>query len=297
MVLSPHLRRFAQAIGETVRWDDLQRKDWKSQTDVVRAVVATAALGAMDGGRVELIDIRIDQHLTHAAVSSGDPKGYFNKRWHGRMMPWATDIQRVLVYDAKTTRAMGGRGTGASRLHVHGAFFIPNGRSVASFKRELEKVFGAPGAMGRRQMHSTKPDHKRHASHNGAQGRGAVGKMLYALNHAGATYASLKLNEGGKRSRRAPQSRSNCNRQSKRLAKGVGSNFTSKVTMIDNKTKRLSRNMFLDWIAHERLKHGSPKRTARRTSKASSAGTPRPAPQHVIPKRRGSKRAGASPRS
>lgn len=297
MISSAQLGRFSHAIRETVEWDDLQRKDWKSQTDAVRVAASAATLAAMDGGQVVLIDIRIDLHLAHAAVTSGNPKGYFSKRWHDRMAPWAANVSRVMVYDAVTTRGMGGRGVGAARLHVHGAFFIPSGRSVAAFRRELEKVFGKPGKLGRRQMHVGKPDHQRHFTFNGARGRGAIGKMLYAISHAGATYRSLGLNDDGKRSRCAPKSRGGCNKQSKRLAKGTGSNFAGKVVLIDHKTKRLSKELFENWITQERRKRGSPKQTARRPMKASSAGVPQPASRHAAPRQHGSKRAGAPPRS
>jgi hypothetical protein len=106
--------------------------------------------------------------------------------------------------------------------------------------------------MGRRQFHASSPDWTQHHSHNGACAVGPLGKLLYAIQHAGAMYNSLHLNEDGKRSRKAPRVRSQCNRKAAPVAQGIPSNFTAEVVFADTASKRAGKGAFEAWVKAER---------------------------------------------
>ncbi len=105
--------------------------------------------------------------------------------------------------------------------------------------------------MGQRQFHFTMPRWDQHYTHNDIQVFGPVGKMAYAMAHAGTTYHNLDLNEG-KRSRSAPASRRACNRKASGLARGIPSNFNAEIVFCDNASKRAGKVAFEMWVKSER---------------------------------------------
>ena len=73
---------------------------------------------------------------------------------------------------------------------------------------------------------------------------------MYAIAHAGATYRSLDLNDG-KRSRRCPLVRGQCNREASRLARGIPSNFLAEVVFCNHTSKRAGKEAFEAWVKAE----------------------------------------------
>lgn len=62
----------------------------------------------------------------------------------------------------------------------------------------------------------------------------------------------LKLNDDGKRSRKAPIERLRCNRQASGFAKGVLSNFNAKATLVDHVSTEMGRKAFMFWLTVHR---------------------------------------------
>ena len=260
-------------LGDVVHFDDLTRYEWRLQTDVVQQLFITAALFAC-GAEVVQVDGHINVNLKKRALEhKGGVKRFFNKRCHDLRLT----SRRVIVFDTVTTNRMGQRSSGRDKLHFHGAFELPAGWSRAALLRVLEKVFGRAAIegrwMGRRQFHASSPDWTQHHSHNGACAVGPLGKFLYAIQHAGATYNSLQLNEDGKRSRKAPSVRGQCNRKAARLAQGIPSNFTAEVVFADTASKRAGKGGFEAWVKAER-ELLPPRRPM--PSKRSTSGAPSP---------------------
>lgn len=241
----PTLQRY---LGDVVRFGDLTRFEWRLQTDVLQQLFILTALFADLGERAVQVDGHINIRLKKRAVEQkGGVKRFFNKRCHDLGLT----SRRVIVFDTVTTNKMGQRGSGRDKLHFHGAFGLPAGWSRAALLRATKKVFGRASLearwMGRRQFHASVPDWTQHHSHNGALAVGALGKFLYAIQHAGATYNSLGLNDG-KRSRKAPSVRGRCNRKAARIAQGIPSNFTAEVVFADTVSKRAGKDAFEAWV-------------------------------------------------
>ena len=84
---------------------------------------------------------------------------------------------------------------------------------------------------------------------------GPLGKIMYAIAHAGSTYRSLDLNDG-KWSRRCPRVRGQCNRTGSGLARGIPSNFAAEIIFCDHLSKRAGKEVFEAWVKAEReLRH------------------------------------------
>ena len=239
--LTPTLPTLRNYLGDAVRFDDLTRYEWRLQTDIVQQLFITAALFVDLGAEVVLVDGHINLNLKkRALMHEGGVKQFFNKRCHDLGLT----SRRVIVFDTVTTNRMGQRASGRDKLHFHGKFELPAGWSRAALLRALEKVFGRAAIegrwMGRRQFHASNPDWTQHHSHNDARAIGPLGKFLYAIQHAGATYNNPELNDG-KRSRKAPSVRGRCNRKGARLAQGIPSNFTAEVVFADTLSKRAEK--------------------------------------------------------
>lgn len=251
-VTSDLLKKILYQLDNTVLFSSMKRFTWKRQTDTVQEAFIVARFFADLGQSALLVDGHINAYLKKEALESQvSVKQFFNSRFHDFGFKW----RRILVFDTITTNKMGRRGSGRDKLHFHAMIQLPTGWSQAQLRRLLEKVFGKANEdgknMGRRQFNISLPDRERHKTYNGARGSGAVGKFLYAIEHAGSTYNSLKLN-GDKRSRKSPEVRGSCNREAKGLAKGIASNFNSKVVFCDAVSKRAGKEAFEAWVKAER---------------------------------------------
>ena len=232
-------------LDGAIKPDDLQRLDWRRQTDMVKYSFTVARLFAdlQPGDRAVFVDGHISTSLKAEALESGSVKSYFNRRCHDA----GFKTRRVIVYDTVTTRKMGGKGKSAARLHFHAVFEQPAGWTRHDLMVKLTEIYGLAQIMGQRQLHASKMNWTQHYSHNGVQVRGPLGKMFYAIKHTGAAYVCLNLNEG-KRSRKAPADRAACNRQAKRLAHGRPSNFNNNVIFCDNASKAAGKEAFDAWV-------------------------------------------------
>ncbi len=227
---------------------DLSRYDWRRQTDTVKQLFYVARMFADLGeNRVVMVDGHISTRVKALALTSSSLKGFFNRRCHD----YGLKSRRLILLDAVATSKTGGRGKGRSKLHFHGFFELPDGWTKTDLSKVLEQVFGRATPMGQRQFHMSSQDWTKAHSCNGVRARGAIGKLFYSLDHLGATYSCLDLNEG-KRSRRAPSSRGADNRDSKRLARGIPSNFNAKAVFCDTKSKQLAKEAFEAWVAVKR---------------------------------------------
>ncbi len=263
MSITPeHLRKTVHHLSASVTFNDLARRDWRRQTDAVKLTFVVARLFADLGPRVVFVDGNINDRVKLTALSApAGVKGFFNRRLHDA----GIKSRRVMVYDTFTTRKMGRRGSGRDKLHFHAAFELPDGWTQAELLRRLRKAFGNAGALGRRQFHVSAPRWDRHHSHNGVKAEGPIGKIMYAIAHAGATYRSLDLNNG-KWSRRCPRVRGQCNRRASGLARGIPSNFAAGIIFCDHASKRAGKDAFEAWIKAEM------------EFKRSSGGSPEPEP-------------------
>lgn len=239
-------------LDKAVALEDLARSDWKRQTDVLRQAFIVARMFTDLGHRAVLIDGHVAQKRKAEALSDGAIKQFFNRRCHDVGLKG----RRLVIFDTVTTRAMGGRGNSRARLHFHGVFEVPEGWSKAELLRRLERVFGRAREMGRRQFHLSTIDWAKCSTHNGVTASGPLGKMLYAIKHAGSTYRCLDLNEG-KRSRRAPPARGTCNRTADRLARGVPSNFNKDVVLCDTRSKQAGKEAFEGWLSAEKKRRNT----------------------------------------
>lgn len=247
---SNELALFRKNLGGAVSYDHLSRFDWRRQTDSVQQAFAVAAIFTLYPQAV-FVDGQINDYVKRDALEHpAGVKAFFNRRFHdcGFKNP------RIIFYDTKQDRKLGGgrRGSGRDKLHFHGVFVLPAGWTRADLKRLLAKVFGAAPAMGQRQFHCSAPDMDQHYTHNGVQAFGPVGKALYSVSHAGTTYRDLELNENGKRSRRAPKARGGYNQGSEGLARGIPSNFNSDIVFCDHAAKRAGKLFFDMWVKAER---------------------------------------------
>lgn len=241
-------------LGEVVKIEHLTRFEWRKQTDAVQLAFVTASIFIDLGSEVVFVDGHINDFVKRGALlADGGVKQFFNRRFHDA----GFKARRVIIFDTKGTRKMGGRGSGRDKLHFHAILERPFGWSDARLQSLLFKIFGNAGPMGKRQFHFSKPKWNRRHSHNGVRAEGPIGKMMYAIAHAGTTYANLGLNDG-KRSRRAPPSRGACNRTSEGIARGIPSNFTSNIVFIDAASKRAGKQDFAAWVRAERAKLKKP---------------------------------------
>jgi hypothetical protein len=90
------------------------------------------------------------------------------------------------------------------------------------------------------------------SSCNRAHSRKSYGRPLLKGDRSGRCLTDLKLNDDGKRSRKAPIERLRCNRQASGLAKGVPSNFNAKATLVDHVSTEMGRKAFMFWLTVHR---------------------------------------------
>lgn len=245
------LPAFAQMMSEVVHVGDLQRSDWKRQTDAVQLAAVASQMSAEAPDCLVLVDGRISDHVVMQAISSGRAKRYFNRCCHDRGLT----CRRLIILDTKATKSMAAGGSsrlGKANLHFHAAFFLEDGCGWPWLAERLRAVFGVAGTVGPRQFRKSKPDLKQHKTFSERQAHGIVGKLNYMLDHAGSTHATLGLNEDGRRSRRAPTSRRRNNEKSKGLAQGIPRNFLSDIVICDSFSKREARKAFEAWIKSDR---------------------------------------------
>lgn len=235
-------------LDKAVRFEDLSRLDWRRQTDCVQQAFIAARLFADCGNAALFVDGHIhDVVKVKALACPQGVKAFFNRRLHDA----GFKARRVIYFDTRTTQKMGKRGSGRHKLHFHAIIELPPGWRKADLVRLLEKVFGKAAPMGQRQFHFALPRWDQHHTHNDVQVTGPLGKITYAMAHAGTSYRDLDLN-GGKRSRSAPASRRRYNREASGLARGIPSNFNADITFVDTVSKRAGREVFEAWVSAER---------------------------------------------
>ena len=245
------LPAFAEAMAKIIHPGDLQRSDWKRQTDAIRLAAVIAQMESEAPDKIILVDGRISDAVVMEAVSNGDPKRYFSQRCHDRGLK----CRRVIVLDTKATRRMAAGDrirVGKANLHFHAVFLLDEGQGRPWLAQRLRAVFGEAITLGPRQFRYRVPEATQHKTFAERQGHGVIGKLCYMLDHAGSTYATLGLNEAGKRSRRAPTFRRRCNEHAKGLAQGLPKNFLAGVTICDNASKAAARKAFEAWVATDR---------------------------------------------
>jgi len=281
------LDRVLAHVQETVVFGDLARTDWRRQTDTVKDVFIAGRIFADLGPRAIIVDGRMKTSVIRQALRAmhgGETlTGFFNGRCHDAGLTG----RRLIVYDTKTNNdVVDGQGNSRARLHFHGVFELPEATTFAQLRDVLRKVFGKAAEIERFQLR-LKPiisgvgQDVPHHSLQGATAYGPMGKVFYALAHAGSTYATLGLNEAGKRSRSAPWQGA-ANRAGKRLAKGVPSNFNREVVFCDRASVQLGREAFEAWVGRER------ELQARRRGNALKA---RRKPLQALPARKAARRA------
>jgi hypothetical protein len=227
----------------------LQTVVWKKQTDVLKQAHIAAAMIATYGERAVFIDGRIDHRLIALAAETGNIKTYFNRRFHDKGVDW----QRLVFFQTVSTKRWGEKKRGIGNLHFHALVILPLRQSMKQIRDKLELVFGKAGNMGGRiQFKITKPDWRTSYTFNGVTAKGPIGKVLYVQQGMGGTFNDLKLNEDGKRSRKAPIERLRCNKRAGGLARGIPSNFNGKATLCDHVSTEAGRKSFLLWIKEER---------------------------------------------
>lgn len=215
---------------------------------------------AQYGARAVFVDGRIDLRLVGLAAESGNIKGFFNQRFHDKRVDW----QRLVYFQTKSTRRWGERKRGIANLHFHALIILPERQSLKQIRRKLGDVFGHVAEMGGKiQFKITKPDWSKSYTFGQVTATGPLGKILYVQSGIGATYNDLKLNDEGKRSRKAPIERLRCNRQAKGLARGIPSHFNAKATLCDHASTAAGRVAFREWVAEERrIRREKERRTA-----------------------------------
>jgi hypothetical protein len=244
-----HLNEIRRHLDRAVSFTHLARFDWRRQTDCVQQAFIAARVFVDCGQAGVFVDGHINEHVKARALD--DPrgvKGFFNRRFHDL----GFKARRVIFFDTLATRKMGRRASGRDKLHFHGIFELPRGWKKADLQKLLERVFGKATPMGQRQFHFSTPRWDQHHTHNDVQVNGPLGKMTYAMAHAGATYRSLDLNDG-KRSRSSPASRGGCNRKAVGLARGIPSNFNAEIVFCDQVSKRAGKEAFDTWVKSEQL--------------------------------------------
>ncbi len=250
-MMDPHVNRDSRLhrlMQEVVDIDDLARKDWRSQTDIVRYTLVIVALYLQGSQRFWMVDGRIERGEITKAINNrrGAVKGYFSQRCH----QYGLTCSRLIVFDTKSKKGLG-RGNHVANLHFHGFFLLPEGESEVWLRKKLKLVFGEAVAMGPYQLRFTQPNFEKKHSYKERAAYGPLGKLNYVLGHAGSTYAKLELNEGGQRSRKAPSDRRKRNKNSKGIAAGIPSNFLSSVVICDSRSKSLAKTALKDWVADQ----------------------------------------------
>lgn len=244
------LPAFTRTMSEVIQKGDLQRSDWRRQTDAVQLTAIAAQMHAEAPEHVIFVDGRIADTVVAAAISSGDTKRHINRLCHDKGLT----CRRLIVLDTKATKRMAAGERlrpGKANLHFHAIFLLEEGQKRPWLAARLRDVFGVAAELGPRQFRYGAPDPTQHKTFSERQGHGIVGKLCYMLDHAGSTYATLGLNEAGRRSRRAPAYRRRCNEQAQGLAQGLPRNFLSGVVLCDNTSKREARKAFEAWIAFD----------------------------------------------
>lgn len=239
------LPRITSLIANAVKREELSSVDWKRQTDAVQYAFMAAQMEAMAPERFYFVDIRIlNYHI--AKATSGDVidvKSYFRNRCHRFGLKWP----RLFVLDTKSNFER--RKNGKANLHVHGMLSAPEGVTEKEIKNILKKVFGdAHNIPYGRQIKISKPNGEKRFTFADRTSHGLLGKLFYMLDHTGTTYRILELNEGKKRSRKAPKHRGAYNKNSVGIAAGVPSNFFNKVVICDDNSRRAAQAAFKDWI-------------------------------------------------
>lgn len=226
--------------------EHLTSRRFDKQTDAVQLAFAVAQMTAQQGCEVVLVDGLIETTLQTEAVNHPrGPQAYFSQRCHDKGLT----CRRIIFLDAKPTRTMNPKATGAGILHAHGLYLLGPGETHSWLRKKLRAVFGTAGNARKFQFNICSPDDHRSHSFAGQKCYGAIGKLAYMLSHVGTTCNRMKLNEGGKRSRKAPIRRARVNRQATGLAKGVPSNFVGEVLIWDTKTRRIAREAFDAWYS------------------------------------------------
>lgn len=229
----------------------MQQKQWRRQNDVVQQAFIVATMITELGTRAVLVDGFFSKRVKAEAIASGDPIGYLNTRCHARGLK----TRRLLVLDT-TTSDNGVTLHTRYRLHFHGVFKLPEGMTIPEFIELLRKVFGRAKDettgkdMGARQFEVVRPDYTKGYAHNSIHAKGALGKLFYALRHAGTTYNDLGFN-GDRGRREGPKSRMAANTRAAGLAKGNASNFNKDIVMCDAVSKRAGKAMFETWVEAE----------------------------------------------
>ena len=126
---------------------------------------------------------------------------------------------------------------------------------------------------GKIQFKFSKPDWQKSYTFNQVTAAGPLGKLLYVQQGMGATFNDLKLNDDGKRSRKAPIERLRCNRLSAGLARGIPSHFNAKATLCDHASTEAGRRAFTQWLKDTREES---REQARRTAALVRADAPVP---------------------
>ncbi len=195
---------------------------------------------------VVLVDGLISTKLQTEAYSyPTGPKAYFSQRCHDQQLK----CRRIIFLDAKSTRVMSSKATGEGVLHFHGMFLLGRNQSEKWLRQRLTAVFGHAIHARTFQFKLTTSDNKKSHGYAGMICTGATGKLAYMLSHVGTTYASLGLNDDGKRSRRAPSARGRVNRKATGFAPGIPSNFVSKAVIWDTETRKIARQAFDAWYS------------------------------------------------
>ena len=142
------------------------------------------------------------------------------------------------------------KANGKANLHFHGFFLLEEGKTTKELRQQLKLVFGDLLKLGPHQFALKAPAPEKRHSFADRKAHGVTGKLHYVLTHMGTTYNLLELNEGGKRSRKAPEFRRIYNRNGKGLARGIPSNFAASAVICDNKAKQMGKEAFTNWIVY-----------------------------------------------
>ena len=237
----------AGVLAGEVEFEHLKSKRFDRQTDAIQLAFAIAQMEAQPHSTVVLVDGLIKTAIQSEAVNyKTGPQGYFSQRCHDKGLT----CRRIIILDAKSTKTMSAKSTGEGVLHFHGMFLLEGPMNEKWLRKKLTAVFGHAGNARRYQFKIGEPDNARSHSHAGQTCSGVTGKLAYMLGHVGTTYSRLKLNENGKRSRRAPAARRKSNANAQGLARGIPSNFVSKVLIWDTKTRKLAKAAFDTWYAN-----------------------------------------------
>lgn len=258
----------AGIIADTVKFEHLRSKRFDRQTDAVQLSFAVAQMEAQRGCAVMLVDGLIKTSLqTEALNYKKGPQAYFSQRCHDKGLK----CRRIIILDAKSTKTMSSKSTGEGILHFHGIFLLEGNMNERWLRQRLTAVFGNAGIARRNQFKVGQPDNAKSHSYAGQTCSGITGKLAYMLHHVGATCSRLKLNEDGKRSRRAPTTRRKANVNAEGLAKGIPSNFVGKVLIWDTQTRKQAKAAFNIWYANRSGISGSKQEMPLETKPAISA--------------------------